>query len=217
MGLFTRRYTSLPQTLPWPSLCRRLDVYAVDHRLQEWGSKFLQLSHLQSLHLQGSSSIYDSTTFSLPVEIGQLRTLKRLTLLNLPIDFPAWIADLPNLRYLMVRGTNLTAIPPWIHQMSRLCKLAVENCDLTVLPETLRRMHHLRELWLADTRIRDFSPEQFPSHLRVISFAGSGCYRRSDLSQLQQALKRTRIYPDPNQSGWPAENIEQQNRILGNV
>jgi Leucine-rich repeat (LRR) protein len=137
-------------------------MYNVDHRLQEWGSQFLQLSHLQFLHLQGSSSIYDSTTFSLPVEIGQLRTLKRLTLLNLPINFPAWIADLPNLRYLMVRGTNLMTIPPWIQHLSRLRILAVENCNLTVLPETLRRMHHLRELWLADTRIHDFSPAQFP-------------------------------------------------------
>ena len=98
MGLFTRQYTALPQTLPWPSLCRRLVVYSVDHRVQEWGPRFLHLTHLQDLSLHGSYTIYDSTTFSLPVEIGQLRTLKRLTLLNLPIDFPTWIANLPNLQ-----------------------------------------------------------------------------------------------------------------------
>jgi Leucine-rich repeat (LRR) protein len=202
MGLFTLRYTSLPHTLPWPSLCRQLDVHAVDHRVQEWGPKFLQLAHLQALHLQGSSSIYNSTTFFLPVEIGQLRTLKRLTLLNLPIDCPAWIADLPHLRYLMVRGTNLTTIPAWIHRLSRLHTLRIENCDLAVLPETLRKMNNLRELGLCDTRLRDFNPAQFPPHLRSLNFAGSGCWRRSDLRQLQRALPGTRVHPDPDHSAF---------------
>jgi leucine-rich repeat protein SHOC2 len=197
MGLFTRHYTSLPQQLTWPSLCRSLSVNAVDERLQTWGKQLLQLSHLQSLYLQGDYRIYDSTSFTLPTEIGQLQTLKRLVLLNLPIDFPPWIANLPNLRYLMVRGTNLTTIPPWIPQLSQLRILAVENCNLTVLPETLRRMPQLRELWLADTRLRDLSPVQFPPNLRFLSFAGSGCYQHSDLSHLQQALERTRIIPKP--------------------
>lgn len=198
MGLFTRRYASLPQTLPWPSLCRRLVVYAVDHRVQEWGPIFLQLTHLQDLHLQGSHSIYDSTTFSLPVEIGQLRALKRLTLLNLPIDFPAWIADLPHLRALTVRGTDLTTIPAWIHQLSRLHTLRVENCDLAVLPKTLRELNNLRELGLCDTRLRDFSPAQFPPQLHSLNFAGSGCWRRSDLRQLQRALPGTKVHPNPD-------------------
>nr|GFA62925.1 hypothetical protein [Tanacetum cinerariifolium] len=63
---------------------------------------------LRELILMGDSRIYDSTTFSLPVEIGQLRTLKRLTFLNLPIDFPAWIVDLPRLRTL----TNIASKTP---------------------------------------------------------------------------------------------------------
>lgn len=208
MGLFTRQYTSLPHTLLWPALCRRMFVFSVDHRVQEWGPNFLQLTHLQELNLMGDSSIYDSTTFSLPVEIGQLRTLKRLTLLNLPIDFPSWIANLPNLRALMVRGTNLTTIPPWIHQLSHLHTLQIENCNLTVLPETLRKMNNLRELGLCDTRLRDFSPEQFPPQLRSINFAGSGCWRRSDLRQLQKALLGTKVHPDPDHPAWYG-NAEQ--------
>jgi Leucine-rich repeat (LRR) protein len=210
MGLFTRRYTSLPQQLAWPSLCRRLSIYSVDHRLQEWGSQLLQLSHLQDLHLQGDSSIYDSPNFILPADIGQLRTLKSLVLLNLPIDFPEWIVDLPNLHSLTVRGTNLTTIPPWIDQMSRLRTLRVENCNLAHLPQTLRQMSNLRELGLCDTKLRDFSPAQFPPHLKQINFAGTGCYRRSDLSRLQKALKSTKIHPDPNSPGWPPNNIALQ-------
>lgn len=198
MGLLTRQYTSLPHTLLWPSLCRQLVVFSVDHRIQDWGSKFLQLTHLKELILMGDSRIYDSTTFSLPVEIGQLRTLKRLTLLNLPIDFPAWIADLPRLRALTVRGTNLTTIPVWIHQLSHLHTLRIENCDLTVLPKTLRGMNSLRELGLGDTRLRDFSPAQFPPQLRSLNFVGSGCWRRSDLRQLQRALPGTKVHPDPD-------------------
>jgi Leucine-rich repeat (LRR) protein len=198
MGLFTRQYTSLPPTLLWPSLCRRLVVFSVDHRVQEWGRHFLQLTHLQDLDLMGDRSILDSATFSLPAEIGQLRTLKRLTLLNLPIDFPAWIANLSNLRYLVVRGTNLTTIPSWIHQLSRLHTLRVENCDLTVLPKTLQGMNNLRELGLCDTRLRDFSPAQFPPQLRSLNFAGTGCWRRNDLRQLQRALPGTKVHPDPD-------------------
>jgi hypothetical protein len=197
MGLFTRQYASLPQQLTWPSLCRSFSVSAVDDRLQEWGKQLLQLSHLQSLHLQGDCRIYDSTSFALPPEIGQLRTLKRLVLLNLPIDFPEWIVNLPKLRYLMVRGTNLTVIPPWIHQMRQLRILAVENCKLASLPESLRRMHGLQELWLADTQLRELRPEQFPQHLRVLSLAGTGCYPREALTDLRQAFQHTTVYPYP--------------------
>jgi hypothetical protein len=197
MGLFSRDYSSLPQQISWPSLCRSLHIHPVDAHLQEWGPQFLQLSNLQSLHQQGDYRLYDRVGFTLPTEISQLRTLKRLVLFNLPIGFPEWIADLPNLRYLMVRGTKLTAIPPWIDQLSQLRALAVENGNLTALPEALRRMNHLRGLWLADTQLRDLRPEQFPQQLRVLSLARTSCYQWVDLVRLRQALKSTTIYPYP--------------------
>ena len=208
MGLFTRHYRSLPPRLTWPSLCRRLWIYPVDAHLQGWGPQFLQLTNLQRLELQGDGYLFDRTDFTLPAEIGQLRTLKCLVLLNLPIEFPEWIADLPNLRYLVVRGTNLTTIPPWIDRLHSLHTLRIENCDLAVLPETLREMTNLRELGLSDTRLTDFSPAHFPPQLRTLNFAGTGCWRRSDLSQLQQALPRTKVHPDPNYPGWHG-NAEQ--------
>jgi Leucine-rich repeat (LRR) protein len=133
--------------------------------------------------------------------------LRRLTLLNVPLaEFPAWVLDLPKLQYLMVRGTNLTCIPDWIYRLQQLHTLRVENCELTTLPRTLRQLTNLRELGLCDTQLRDFSPDQFPPHLKRLSFHGSGYYVRRDVAKLQQALKGTKIWPDLSHPNWPPES-----------
>jgi Leucine-rich repeat (LRR) protein len=198
MCLFTRTYTSLPQRTKWPTLCLRLNLMWANRNLQDWGTELLRFTRLRKLHIQGDSSIYDSLDFKLPPEIGNLQTLQHLTLLNLPVDFPDWIVNLQNLRYLMVRGTNLTTIPNWINRLSNLRTLKVENCSLSTLPIELREMDNLRELGLCDTQLFNFNPEQFPQKLKYLSFAGSGYYRRSDLESLQRALVSTDVSPH-----WP--------------
>jgi Leucine-rich repeat (LRR) protein len=158
--------------------------------------------HLQELSLQGMGSIFDYPNFILPVEIGQLRTLRKLTLLNLPVTFPDWIAQLSELRDLMVRGTDLVHIPGWISQLQHLHTLHIGNCELQDIPETMRQMNNLRHLEFANIQLRELCPEHFPRRLKTLRFIGGGSYTRRELHELKQALKGTRIYPDPDKTSW---------------
>ena len=85
---------------------RRLSVLWIDESVLQWGPELRRLRYLRKLHLQGDLSLCDSKDFSLPTEIGELHTLRTLTLLNLPISFPEWIAQLTNLRYLYGAGNQ---------------------------------------------------------------------------------------------------------------
>jgi hypothetical protein len=198
MDLFTRRYHGLLSPAPaWPSLCTKLSLLYANDSLAGWGPQLLRFSRLRELYVgwySGSRATIDSL---FPPELAQLSTLRRVTLLNLPLAaFPTWVIDLPNLQYLTVRGTDLTRIPEWIYHLKHLRTLRVENCALTTLPNALRQMTHLRELGLSDTQLRDFSPAQFPPYLKRLSFDGSGYYVRRDVATLQQALPGTEIWPN---------------------
>ncbi len=182
---------------------RRLSVRWVDERVREWGPELSRLRHLRELFLQGDPSIYYLTDFTLPTEIGALRTLRRLELLNLPVDFPEWIANLTDLRYLMVRGTDVREVPDWIVRLKKLHTLRVENCDLQSLPSTLRQMDNLRHLGLCHTPLLpSLSPEQLPRHLKSLDVLNSGCYQRADLWQLKQTIRGMSINPNPDAMEW---------------
>ncbi len=210
MGLFKRHYERhLPSAPAWPSLCFRLALWHVDNKLLEWGPQLLGFSRLRQLNVSWHAGDAASIDSIFPPELAQLRTLERVELLNLPITFPEWVRALPNLRYLMVRGTESTHIPEWICELKQLRTLRVENCALTTLPATLRQMTNLRELGLSDTQIRDFSPEQFPPHLKRLTFHGSGYYVRQDVARLQQTLKGTKIWPDLSHPNWPPDSRER--------
>lgn len=189
---------------------RRLSVLWIDESVLQWGPELQRLRCLRKLHLQGDLSLCDSKDFSLPTEIGELHTLRTLTLLNLPISFPEWIAQLTNLRYLMVRGTNTTKIPEWIIRLKKLHTLRVENCDLQALPDTLRQMDNLRHLGLVHTRqLQNIRPEQLPKRLKSLDILDSGQYEPADLEQLRQALKGTRINPAGDPAPWRARPPRQ--------
>lgn len=214
MGLFglfkPRLFTALPAALVAPASCRRLHLLVGDS-LEQAGSQFLQLSRLQELYIQGDNSKLSSgALFGLPAEIGQLHTLQKLSFLNLPIDFPEWIVNLKNLRYLMVRGTDLTNIPPWISELKQLHTLLIEVCDITTLPDTMRHMNHLQGLGLCDTHLLYVTPEQLPQRLKWLHFAGSACCTRQKLAEIQEALKDTKVSPDPNHAGFRTKaDLEQ--------
>jgi internalin A len=191
--------SSLPEALA-ASKCRRLLIW-VDEEFQSSGKQLLRLTHLQELSLHGKHTIFDYPNFTLPVEIGQLHTLRKLTLLNLPVTPPEWIAQLSELRNLKLRGINLVDIPSWIVELKNLHSLNIENCELHGLPEELRQMSNLRYLRFADIQLRELRPEQFPQNLKLIEFSGCGIHMRRKLCELKQAMKGTKIHPDPDKVG----------------
>jgi hypothetical protein len=196
MGLFNRQlFTSLPEALANPTACYRLHLQVADNHLREWGPRLLELTNIQELRLHGLPALYDHQDYSLPEELGRLRTLREVELLNLPLAFPAWVRSLLGLRILTLRGTDVAALPEWIAELQKLRTLRIENCALHVLPDALRHLTHLRELSLSDTRLTDLRAAQFPLGLRSLNLGGSHGYQRTDLERLRQALGQTRINP----------------------
>lgn len=187
---------SLAEALKYPALCYRLRITSLKHSLQEYGPAFTKLARLRVLHLQGDYTIYQDSTFRLPAEIGQLKHLQHLTLLNLPIaKWPDWISELTALRYLVVRGTDIVEVPGSIRSLQKLHTLRVENCPLQKLPSELREMKRIKDLGLCDTRLTDLSPTLFPPTLRSLNFSGTGCYNPHDMAALHAALPSIKIYP----------------------
>ena len=163
------------------------------------GQDFLKLERLTELYIQGDPVIYGDNCFELPTEIGQLKNLQRLTLLNLPLkSFPDWIMNLTNLRFLIIRGTDATFIPESIKFLSKLKTLRVENCNLQILPVALSEMHQLKYLGLCDTRLKEIKATMFPVSLKTLDFSGTGCYDLNDLRELKSELKQTRVHPRGN-------------------
>lgn len=196
MTLFQKRkYTDINDAVAHADSCKSLSLMCAENLVNR-GQDFLQLVHLKELHIQGDQVIYDDYSFELPTELGQLKHLQKLTLLNLPLkSFPTWIMNLSNLSSLMVRGTDVTFIPEEIKSLSKLKTLRVENCNLQILPAGLSEMRQLKYLGLCDTRLKQIKASMFPSHLKTLDFSGTGVYDLDDLQKLRLNLKRTHMRP----------------------
>ncbi|NVO33132.1 leucine-rich repeat domain-containing protein [Hymenobacter lapidiphilus] len=195
MALFERRlFTSIPEALAAP-VCYRLHLWIEDSQVQEWGPQLLRLPHLRELHLKGLHTVFNDLTYDLPEAWGQLRALREVQLLNLPVAFPTWVRNLPDLRTLTVRGTDATCLPEWIAECQALQTLRMENCALQTLPDSLRHMVWLRHLGLSDTQLPRLDAAQFPRRLRSLDLGGSRRYSPADLERLRQELRSTKVNP----------------------
>lgn len=173
---FTTRtkFDSLIEALSAPTDCRVLNLLFIKENLKHLGQSFKKLENLEELFIQGDISIWSDNEFELPDEIGQLKKIEKLTLLNLPIkDFPHWTLNLKRLKYLMIRGTDINILPSSINQLSELTTLRIENCPLTALPTELKEMKKLKELGLSDTMLTKIDKENLPTSLKKINLAGT--------------------------------------------
>lgn len=190
------KFSSLEEALKRPKNCKKLSLIFYDQNLKNKGEIFSQFVNLEILELQADHSIYYLDDFEIPTEIGSLRKLKKISVLNFPLKFfPEWIFEIKSLQYLMLRGTDITEIPDSIYRLEKLKTLRVENCKLNRIPKTLNQMKNLKVLGLSDTLLTDFSISLFPQNLKEINFSGTGVYKKEDLEYLKAKMSGTRIYP----------------------
>lgn len=194
-----KKCNSLPEAIQNASGCKELSLKWLDYNLKTHGRDFAMLKKLRSLYIQGNPTIYDMPGFELPEELGELKTLKTLSLLNLPLqEFPGWITQLTGLEHLMVRGTDIQVIPESIAALKNLIILRIENCPLPALPVELKHLKKLRILGLSDTRLTSIHPEGMPDGLKEINLTGTGIYDWEELKKLRVVLKHAAIRPwDP--------------------
>jgi hypothetical protein len=190
------KFTSLSSAIKKAEQCNILELQFIEFNLKDYGYDFLKLKNLKELYIQGDPKIYEMSDFELPHEIGKLNNLKVLSLLNLPIQqIPDWTENLMEIKYLMVRGTDVTTIPEFITKFKNLKTLRIENCPLTKLPVGLKSMTNLRELGLCDTQLTDLNPKIFPKKLKRLNFSGTDSYKKTDLENLKKSLRKTKVYP----------------------
>lgn len=191
MHIFSRTYTNLEVALKTPHRVRRLSLTDFDVDLNDYASAFPEFRNLKALDIH----VAITHPSALPSQIGELKTLKRLTLLNIPfLEFPNWIQELGNLEVLRVRGCELNSIPSFIGRLKKLRKLGVENCELSAIPKELNQLEKLKELVLSDTKISYFPLECFPPNLKVLDLGGPVVgYSEKELCRLKKALPKVRV------------------------
>lgn len=197
MNLFQKtKFSSLIEASKNPKNCKKLILAFHDQNLKNQGEVFSKFVNLEVLEMQADPSIYHLDGFEFPAEIGNLKKLKKFSVLNFPLKtIPKWISELKSLQYLMIRGTDVETIPDSISQLEKLKTLRIENCPLSKIPKTLNQMKSLQILGLSDTKLTDLSPNLFPKHLKEINFSGTGRYDKQDLEYLKTKMTKTKIYP----------------------
>jgi leucine-rich repeat protein SHOC2 len=107
-----------------------------------------QLTSLKVLYLGGNQLT------SVPAEIWQLTSLRKLHLGgNQLTSVPAEIGQLTSLRELHLGGNQLTGVPAEIGQLTSLRELVLSGNELTSVPAEIGRLTSLRELHLHGNRL----------------------------------------------------------------
>ncbi|MFD2943014.1 leucine-rich repeat domain-containing protein [Flavobacterium notoginsengisoli] len=186
----------MDEALKNPENCKKLSLMSYNQNLKDKGEIFSKFINLEILEIQAETSIYYLDDFELPAVIGNLKKLKKISVLNFPLKtFPEWIFEIESLQYLMLRGTDITEIPDLISRLKKLKTLRIENCPLNKIPRTLSLLKNLKILGLSDTRLTNLTWNLFPSNLKEINFCGTGIYKKEDLEYLKTKLPKTKIFP----------------------
>lgn len=148
--------------------------------LESLRGRLRQFSRLESLEFRwcpnGKYSSETRIEFSpaLKSEILELRKLKTFIILNTPVrEFPVWLAPLPKLENLWVRGTEIRKIPANIKLFSRLRVLELGNNDIEEVPVEIAQLLHLEELGLHSTLVSEIPlPILQMPRLRALQLTG---------------------------------------------
>ncbi len=180
--IISKSYDDIDMALKNPLSVKKLNISLQDN-INDYASDFLKFVNLQELYIQSDLSVE-----TLPIEIGQLKTLEKLSTINVRFDvFPEWITDLVNLEYLMVRGCEITSVPKTIANLKKLKVLRIENCELAEMSEGINELTLLEELSFASTPILFSSLGNFPKSLKKLDlFPNMGGGRNGEISKNEE-------------------------------
>ena len=159
---------------------------------------FSQLESLYFQRLRVDNSPDTRAEFSpeLRAEILELTRLKSFALLNLNLwEFPLWLAPLPKLECLMVRGTYIQEIPVEVRQFSQLRVLRLGNNDLFRVPIEIAELKKLEWLNLPDTFVSEIPLPitQLPK-LRALGLAGTN-FTLAGVAELKARFPHASVWP----------------------
>ena len=149
LGLVRRKSENLFENETSAQYIKKLYITFPIYNISKLGSHFLKFTSIQELYLQSNISY----KYLPPKEIGRLKTLQQLHILNFNYQqFPEWILGLENLSELMIRGNNIQYLPEEIAKLTNLKKLRIENCELTKVPLSITKLNKLKHLSFADDK-----------------------------------------------------------------
>lgn len=168
MNWFKKSYSFL-EAIPQAEKTSVLNVEFIEFDLADYKKDILKFTKIEELYIHVSIDY----PYSLPLEIGQLSTLKKLYVLNFGFKkFPEWVLNLTNLEQLMIRGNDIRELPREINNLSKLKILRLENCSISELPETLSKIEGLKKLSLSDNRyLKAIDSNDLPKNLKVLNLA----------------------------------------------
>ena len=157
-----------------------------------------RFSRLESLYFQCFWRREHPVEFSpeLRAEILELEHLKSFSLLNVALsEFPLWLAPLPKLEYLMLRGTDILEIPADIAQFSPLRVLRLGNNDLFRVPVEIAELRKLEWLNLPDTFVSEIPLPilQLP-RLRALGLAGTN-FTPETVAHIKKHFPHASVWP----------------------
>lgn len=187
---FKRKSTNLFEQTDNAGKVKILSIIDHGFDINKHGEDFLRFKKLEELFVQYNGM----NTYLLPEEIGRLKTLTKLYILNYSYkEFPEWIFNLKSLKSLMVRGNDIIKIPDQIGQLVHLEKLRIENCELIDLPDSVSNLVNLRKLSLSDNfKLTKLNINSIPKRLKVLNLAASGITNES-LNEIKIKFPRLQV------------------------
>ncbi|WP_103068135.1 leucine-rich repeat domain-containing protein [Aquimarina sediminis] len=188
--LFTKEYKNLSKALINPLKVKRLSLLPDNNDLRANKSSFSAFKNLEHLHIHTHPN-YDS---EIPERISELSNLKKLSVLNIPIEiFPCWITNLKKLQYLSVRGNEITQINCSFEILTNLKTLKIENCRLSQVPKGLDKLYKLTELSFAITEIAHVDTKSLPPNLKTLNLFGINNLKENEFQNLDKNLPNVNI------------------------
>ena len=174
--------------------------------LQYLPESFVNLKKLPSLTIKNVSLI------SLPINMGRLRSLKKLKLEEMDIEFiPEAIGGCSNLSEIDIRNCdNLQTLPDSIGECSNLSKINIRGCiSLQNLPNSIGNLSNLKELYLYSDHALKTLPESIINLKSLEYFYMVDCPKLKASLIIQRGLSKIKhINVDHCGKGWIIGKVE---------